>query len=99
MKLELSLALGWAFLGSAAILKREPQAGQLPFGFDIEAQFTRSTKMMAEIAPNIKPTITMAKPQIRPNAIRKIMRFGPHQIPASKVAYLLGPVKSHRVRH
>lgn len=40
---------------------------------------------MDTVAPNIKPVAVEEKPQIRADAIRKKLLFGPHVIPAAKV--------------
>jgi hypothetical protein len=73
--------LSWTALGSAAYIKREPQETKPSAPFNP----TQVAHIMEQLAPNIKAVSTTAKPQLRSDAARKILRFGPHYIPASKV--------------
>jgi hypothetical protein len=82
MKARILYPLVWAGLGSAAYLKRDPQGSTLPALDNIN----KVAQIMEQVAPNIKPVTVEAKPQLRPDAKRKILRFGPHTIPASKVS-------------
>ena len=85
MKIEIYIALSWATLGSAASLKRSPQG--TPFSF--EAQMQQARGFIQQVAPNIKAVTTEANPKMRSDSKRKILRFGPHIIPASKALHPL----------
>jgi hypothetical protein len=83
MKIEICAALGWASLSSAAVLKRSPQGPPSP----LEAQMQQARHFMEQVAPNIKAITSEAKPKMRTDSKRKVLRFGPHIIPASKVCH------------
>jgi hypothetical protein len=85
MKIEICAALGWAALGSAASLRRSPQGTPS----SLEAQMQQARSYMEQVAPNIKAVATEANPKMRSDSKRKILRFGPHIIPASKAFHPL----------
>jgi hypothetical protein len=75
MKIQRLVTLCWIALSSALYTKRD-----LPN----DKQFDQAIKVLERVAPNVKPIAITLKPQLRPNAIRKQLRFGPNIIPASK---------------
>jgi hypothetical protein len=83
MKIQAFSTLGCAVLGSAAFVKRDSPGGKplTPSVIDQGRLF------MEQVAPNIKPIAVDAKPQLRPDAIRKKLLFGPYILPASKALY------------
>jgi hypothetical protein len=90
MKIEICMAVGCAALGSAAILKRSPQGN--PSSYDAKMQ--EAARFMEKVAPNIKGVAIEAKPKMRSDSKRKVLRFGPHIIPASKVSHTPGAPQS-----
>jgi hypothetical protein len=74
-----STILGLAALGSAAAAK-DPPGGTRPATTAAQAK-----QFMDIVAPKIRPISVDAKPQIRKDAVRKKLLFGPHVIPAAKV--------------
>jgi hypothetical protein len=86
MRFHFFSVLFWAALGESTYLKRDPQSGN-GTPASVIAGLAQAQKFMQEVAPNIKAAVVDAKPQIRPNASRKLLRFGPHTIPGSKVRH------------
>jgi hypothetical protein len=84
MKNQLLVALSYVVLSSATLIRREPQERKPP----VENYTGQILHVLEQVAPNIKSVATSANPQIRPDAKRKILRFGPHNIPPSKVLSL-----------
>jgi hypothetical protein len=73
--------LGWAIVGSAAVVTTDPPGGRPPASSAKE----QGKLFMDTVAPNTKPVAVEEKPRIRADAIRKKLLFGPHVIPAAKV--------------
>jgi hypothetical protein len=81
MKLLALTILGGAVLGSAVFIAKDPPGGKLPASSAAE----QGKLFMNTVAPNTRPVAVEAKPQIRKDAVRKKLMFGPHIIPAAKV--------------
>jgi hypothetical protein len=84
MTFKLFAALSWAILSSATYIEREPQQSQPSAPFNL----SKVMHAVEQVAPNIRAIATTAEPQLRSDAKRKILRFGPHMIPASNVPSL-----------
>src|ERR1700753_3768112 len=79
MKWESSIILGLAAIADSASIRHETQPPTWP-------QLSQMFDVLEKVAPNIKPAMILeAVPQLRSNATRKLILFGPYNLPAGKV--------------
>jgi hypothetical protein len=79
MKFEASIIVGWGAIASAASISRRDGPPAFP-------KANNAFDMLERVAPNIKPvSVINEKPRLRPEALRKRIRFGPYTLPAAKV--------------
>jgi len=80
MKWENSIALSLATVAVSASIKQGTKPPDWP-------QLSKMFDILEKVAPNVKPAkVLNAMPQLRSNATRKLVRFGPYTLPAGKVS-------------